>query len=59
MTLVLGKLGGGEGAKVIFDVGYDVNEVSDFWSTSGAGYLDDPAGENDQVVVRTQMQVLF
>ena len=41
------------------DIGYGLNPVDDFWSSRGAGYLDDRPGEDGQVVVRVQLQMLF
>ena len=45
--------------KFTFDVGYGLNEVGDFWSSSGAGWRTDRPGEDGQVVARTQIQLLF
>ena len=41
------------------DVGYGVSEVGGFWRSSGAGWLRDRRGEEGQVVVRAQLQLLF
>lgn len=45
--------------KMTIDLGYGVNEVSDFWSSSGAGWLTDEAGQDGQFLLRAQMQLLF
>ncbi len=49
----------GQDLKLTFDVGYALSEVGDFWSSSGAGYLTDAPGETGQVVVRSQLQIVF
>jgi len=41
------------------DVGYALNAVDDRWDASAAGYLIDTAGEEGQIVVRSQLQLLF
>jgi hypothetical protein len=41
------------------DVGIGLNEVAAFWAAGSAGVRADAPGENGQVVVRTQVQVLF
>ncbi len=45
--------------KLTMDVGYGLNEVTDFWSSSATGWRTDDAGQNGQIVVRGQLQVLF
>ncbi|MBT8484904.1 MAG: OprO/OprP family phosphate-selective porin [Phycisphaerae bacterium] len=46
-------------SKLTFDVGYGVNEVDRFFSSTGAGWERDRPGQNGQVVVRSQLQLLF
>jgi hypothetical protein len=41
------------------DIGYGMNEVASFWSSSGAGWRRDRPGEDGQVVFRGQLQMLF
>jgi hypothetical protein len=41
------------------DVGYGLDPVRSIWSTSSAGWRTDPAGEDGQLVVRSQIQLLF
>lgn len=45
--------------KLTADVGYGLNEVGRFWSSSGAGWRRDNRGQDGQVVVRFQLQLLF
>ncbi len=45
--------------KLTVDVGYGLKEVTDFWSSSATGWRTDDAGQNGQIVVRGQLQVLF
>ncbi len=45
--------------KLTVDGGYGFNEVTDFWSSSATGWRTDDAGQNGQIVVRGQLQVLF
>ncbi|MHC5028881.1 MAG: porin [Planctomycetota bacterium] len=41
------------------DIGYGLNEVGGFWSSSGAGWRTDRPGNDGQIVVRAQFQLLF
>ena len=41
------------------DVGLGLSEVGGFWSSTGAGWRRDRTGEDGQVVVRAQLQLLF
>ncbi len=41
------------------DIGYGLNEIGGFWSSDGAGYRTDDAGQDGQIVVRGQLQLLF
>ena len=48
-----------EAIKLTADLGYGFKEVGEFWEDSGAGWLEDRPGENGQVVLRSQFQLLF
>ena len=41
------------------DVGIGLDEVSSDWANDGAGWREDSPGEDGQVVLRSQFQVLF
>ena len=41
------------------DVGIGLNEIAEPWSASGAGWRTDGVGQDGQIVVRSQMQLLF
>ncbi|MGI9015186.1 MAG: porin [Phycisphaerales bacterium] len=41
------------------DIGIGLNEVASGWSSSGAGWRGDASDEDGQVVVRSQLQLLF
>ncbi len=41
------------------DVGIGLNEVAEAFSASGAGWRTDASGQDGQIVVRSQMQLLF
>jgi hypothetical protein len=41
------------------DIGFGLNPVRSIWSTSSAGWRSDPAGEDGQLVLRSQIQLLF
>ncbi|MHC4991039.1 MAG: porin [Planctomycetota bacterium] len=41
------------------DVGYGLDEVAEFWASSGAGWRADEPGDDGQIVVRTQFQLIF
>ena len=45
--------------KVTVDLGYAFDEVTGFWSSSGAGWLTDSSGQDGQVLLRAQFQLLF
>lgn len=45
--------------KWTLDVGYAFSEVSDLWASGSAGYREDASGDDGQVVVRMQWQLLF
>ncbi len=49
----------GHAAKLTVDAGYGFNPVSDFWSSSGANWRTDANGEDGQLVMRMQWQLLF
>jgi len=41
------------------DLGFGFDEVSAVYSSSGAGWRTDTAGEDGQMVLRSQVQLLF
>jgi hypothetical protein len=41
------------------DVGFALNEVNGFWSSTSRGWLTDRAGNDGQIVFRSQVQLLF
>ena len=41
------------------DIGIGLNEIADPFKASGAGWRADTTGQNGQIVVRSQMQLLF
>ena len=41
------------------DIGIGLNEIAEPWSASGAGWRTDGVGQDGQIVVRSQMQLLF
>ncbi|HRP63092.1 MAG TPA: hypothetical protein PK400_07365, partial [Phycisphaerales bacterium] len=43
------------------DVGYGINEVDPFWGSrgAGAGWRSDAAGDKGQIVIRSQLQLVF
>jgi hypothetical protein len=41
------------------DIGFGLDEVASEWASEGAGWRADPAGEDGQVVFRSQFQLLF
>ncbi len=41
------------------DIGYGFNEIGAFWASEGAGYRNDEPGQDGQIVVRGQLQLLF
>ena len=41
------------------DVGIGLSEIAEPWSASGAGWRTDASGQDGQIVVRSQMQLLF
>jgi len=41
------------------DIGFGLDEVSSTWSTSSAGWRTDPTDSDGQVVIRSQVQLLF
>jgi len=46
-------------AKWTTDIGYSFNTITSGWSNSGAAWLTDAGDGDDQVVIRSQFQVLF
>lgn len=45
--------------KLVTDVGYGFNPVESFWALGSAGWRADVPGERGQVVLRSQLQLLF
>lgn len=45
--------------KMSVDVGYSLNRVTDGWDVATYGWLIDAAGKKGQILVRTQIQLLF
>jgi hypothetical protein len=41
------------------DVGFGLNEVAGVFASDSSGWRADPAGEDGQIVIRTQVQLLF
>ncbi len=41
------------------DIGFGVNELAGAFASSGAGWREDAPGEDSQVVLRTQLQLIF
>ncbi len=40
-------------------MGFAFDEISSDWATGGAGWREDSPGEDGQVVLRSQFQLLF
>lgn len=59
LTIGVNKYFHGHDLKFSADVGYAWNEISDFWNSTSAGWREDEPGNKGQVVVRTQLQLLF
>ena len=49
----------GHGLKWTTDIGYGFREVGDLWEDDGSGWLEDRSGQDGQVVLRSQLQLLF
>jgi hypothetical protein len=41
------------------DIGFALNEVNGFWSSTSRGWLTDRSGNDGQIVFRSQLQLLF
>lgn len=41
------------------DIGYGFNPVASDWASAGSGWRADSAGQDGQMVIRTQLQLLF
>lgn len=59
LTVGVNRYFAGHDLKWTTDVGIGISEVAPFWAASGAGVRADTPGQNQQVVVRTQLQLLF
>jgi phosphate-selective porin OprO and OprP len=49
----------GHNAKWTTDLGFGLDEISGPWSSTGAGWRSDAAGEDGQIVARSQIQLLY
>jgi hypothetical protein len=49
----------GHALKWTTDVGFALDGVGATWASSGAGWREDASGEDGQVVVRSQIQLVF
>jgi hypothetical protein len=49
----------GHRLKLTTDVGYAFKEIDEVWASGGASWLADAPGRDGQVVVRSQLQLLF
>lgn len=49
----------GHALKFTVDAGFALDEVAGFWSSSGRGWLTDASGHDGQVLLRTQLQLMF
>ena len=59
LTIGVNRYFAGHDLKWTIDLGYAFNPVADFWSSSSAGWREDATGEDGQMVIRAQMQLLF
>ncbi len=49
----------GQDVKFSADIGFGINPVETAWDSDIAGWRIDPPGSEPQVVIRTQLQLLF
>ena len=49
----------GQDVKLSADIGFGLNPVSTFWTSDMAGWRTDPLTVRPQIVLRTQLQLLF
>ncbi len=49
----------GEDVKLSADVGFGINRVDSPWISDIAGWRTDPPGSQPQIVIRTQLQLMF
>lgn len=59
ITVGVNKYWSKHNVKWTTDVGFALDEVQAFWDADGVGWLTDGAGQDGQVVVRSQLQLLF
>ena len=59
LTVGINRYFTGHDLKLTADVGYGLNEIDRFWSSSGAGWRRDSRDREGQVVMRFQLQLLF
>ena len=49
----------GHDAKWSADIGFGLSQIESAWDSNIAGWRSDAAGSEPQVVIRTQLQLLF
>ncbi len=59
ITVGVNKFFNGHRVKWTTDVGFSINEVTSGWASTAAGWRTDAAGEENQVVFRSQLQLMF
>lgn len=59
ITLGVSRFFAGHRLKWTTDVGFALNPVAPTWAASGAGWRADSSGQSGQVLVRSQLQLLF
>jgi hypothetical protein len=59
LTLGVTKFWDKHNLKWTTDAGYGFNAVSDTFASSGAGWRADPPGVDGQIVIRSQLQLMF
>ena len=59
LTVGVNRYWAGHGLKWTTDVGYGFRPIAAEWAASNTGWLADDAGHDGQIVVRSQLQLLF
>ncbi len=59
LTIGINKFWNRHGLKWTTDVGFAFDEVDAAWGGAGRGWRADAAGEDDQIVIRSQLNLLF
>ena len=59
LTLGVNRYWSHHSLKWTTDIGFAFDEVSSAYSSSGSGWRTDTAGEDGQIVLRSQVQLLF